>query len=67
MSNQLPDPFYVKIIEGIAKVETEVLTLQEQVRNLASRNEVAMHRWIMGGFFAALITVVGWILALPHK
>jgi hypothetical protein len=64
MANQLPDPFHVKIIEGLAKVETEVVALRGQISNLASRNEVAMHRWIMGGFFAALLTLVGWVVRI---
>ena len=71
--SHIPDPFYVRIIEGLSAVETEIRTLKEEVSALASVNqhdtlkrEVSLQRWILGGFFAALLSLAGVVITIKR-
>lgn len=67
----LPDPFYVKIIEGLASLEAKLVSLEAEIARLVQvgqhetlKREVSIQRWILGGFFLGLLTLAGWILGL---
>lgn len=76
--NQIPNPFYVKIIEGLSSLETEVKNLNDKfdirIKHLVEvskhetlKREVALQRWVLAGFFAALLTMAGWMFAIAGR
>lgn len=73
--NQVPDPFYVEIVRAISALENKVENIGEQLHSKMDtlvqaaqhdnlRREVALQRWVLGGFFFALITLVGFVMEI---
>ena len=69
-SGNIPDPFYVDLMKAIGTLEAEVKNLQVRLELLvtapeieAVKNEIIIHRAVMGGFFVTLITICGWLIA----
>lgn len=76
MSNpQLPDPFYVDIVKAVSSLEarvenigallhTKLDTLVQAAQHDTLKREVSLQRWVLGGFFVALLTLAGWVAGI---
>ena len=46
----------------IAEIKTHILYIREKIDNLASKTELLIHRWIIGGLAFAIMGIVGWMI-----
>ena len=46
-----------KIQETLVEVKTDVKWIKNTLPSLASRREITIHRWILGGLFFAIFSI----------